>query len=137
MQRTKQTFKKILCCFCNVFISFIFVFSVASCNFSTQKSTSSEKENGKSVFYLLGNETEGQMMGIVLQTVDKKTIVRLNHLHFPCKFLLKYFLTSCPNQFFPLISIAVFYKLVNRREMMIDFIYRNPDDIFKNTIEST
>ena len=81
MKSRKQLLKRILCCFCNAFISVIFVFSVASCSFFTQDSTSStgseslEKENEKSVFYLLGNETEGQMMGMVLQTVDNKTIV--------------------------------------------------------------
>ena len=50
-------------------LSYIFMF--VGC----EQSQSESQEEKKAVFYLLGPTTNGQMMGCVIQTIDKKTIV--------------------------------------------------------------
>ena len=52
------------------------VFMSAGCeNIFQQQSNSEMQEEKKAVFYLLPPTTDGQMMGCVIQTIDKKTIV--------------------------------------------------------------
>lgn len=52
------------------------VFMSAGCeNIFQQQSNSETQEEKKAVFYLLEPTTDGQMMGCVIQTLDKKTIV--------------------------------------------------------------